>query len=165
MEPLDREGYLDYIRRSPWALDSKKFEVVGASAKGPRWNGVPIEWVADAWDLPEVQAGPATDMVEYVRKWPPEPFFHPSCPCVETAAACLRPEQIVRLYKAFRERWPACEPQFVEEFTALYGDRLPPLPPMFTLAEVTKRFGGDEATARELMAKYYRHPALEPPAE
>lgn len=146
---MDKSEYLHTLRSAPRAFP-----------KAAGWVPPDPGWIAEAWALPEVQSTVAADLVDEVRKWPPEPFLHDSMAEVRVLARVLNAEQVVRLYSAFRERWPVCEPQLREEFAWAFPGRTNDLPPPFCFREILKRLSGDPEAAVSLMEHYPQHPAL-----
>jgi len=120
----------------------------------------PADWIREAWNLGEVQDSIASDLVEEVRKWPPEAFLSDHDPLVGQLASALDAGQVAALFERFRERWPVCEPQLREEFAHFFGARAATLPLPLSFEEVVARMDGDERKTRQLMLHYADHPAV-----
>jgi hypothetical protein len=115
--PATREEYLQGIRDEPWG-----FPYVGGDSDLP-----PAEWVAEAWDLDEVQesvvdGGIVRDVGKLGQLWC-------SRELLEVLDRSLRTEQVVGLFLAIRRSNPHREAEFRPGFERAFARHAHALPP------------------------------------
>jgi hypothetical protein len=132
---MTRDEYFAEVRRWPWGF-------FGSFALG-----VPKEWIAEAWDLPEVQAQlVAGGYVLYVSKT--GSLCHDR-DHLNTLSECLGSEQVRRFYLTIREANTTREVEFRPEFLDGFARHAKVIPPALTEEELAASMG---FTVEELRA-------------
>ena len=131
-------------------LDEFLQDPVAAFLDG-KLEGVPDEWVRQAWDAEE------ENPERSLRKFVTGDIWHEANKgCLPLVAGqlrwlgrVLREDQWDGLYRDVRDQEPHCESEIREEFVRAAPDKQAYLPPPLTRQEVVERLGSEEV-AREL---------------
>ena len=122
--------HFPYPAGSPWE---------GPPGSGPEEAPPPAEWVAEAWELEEVQNNLIGSLVRDVGKGLPL-----SCDSfLECLATALTTDQVVAFFHGIRDGSPDRESEFRPAFERAFARHAAALPPPLTREEVIEALGCD----------------------
>jgi hypothetical protein len=146
-----KDEYLALVRKSPWGG-------LGFRANPP----VPVEWVREAWELPEIQGnvipGGIVREVSKTGSLCLDPGY------LASLSATLTTAQVAQLYLTIRESCATREEEFRPEFLAAFARHAHAIPPALTRDEITARLGMTAEEAVRYWQEVDHPPWLNQPA-
>jgi len=145
--PMTKEDYLHAMSENGWT-----FPYVGAEMDTPP----PADWIAAAWDLPEVQNSLVDGGI--LRDYSKGHGLACSAEFLAILSASLRREQVADFYLKIRRMQPTREDEFRSDFLAGFAAHAADIPPALTAEQVERACREEDAQRREWQQKQANRP-------
>jgi hypothetical protein len=142
---MTKDEYFAAVRAWPWGFSLD----------------VPAEWIAEAWDFPEVQGNLVAG--GFVRDVSKTGSLCHSQEYLESLADCLSTDQVRTFYLTIRDACATREEEFRPEFLIGFARHAHAIPPALTRDELAALLGFTPAEAKEYFRVVDAHGALPPP--